>query len=183
MPAALAQVDTLDPMTVSATRAPEPLSQVPFTVQVVPGDAFTDGSSHAVDDVLRGAADFSLFRRNDSITANPTSQGVSLRGLGPSGASRSLVLLDGVPLNDPFGGWVPWSLVPIDSVARAEIVPGGGATAWGNASLAGVIQLFTTQPTAGSGDAAARWADYDTRSATITETAPLGPGVLELRGQ
>jgi outer membrane receptor protein involved in Fe transport len=182
-PAAFAQVETLDPVTVSATRAPEPLSQVPFTVEIKQGDAFSDGSSLTVDDALRGSADFSLFRRNDSMTANPTSQGVSLRGLGPSGASRSLVLLDGVPLNDPFGGWVPWSLLSTDSIARAEIVPGGGAAAWGNASLAGVIQLFYTRPPAGTGDAVVRWGDYDTRSAVFTEAVAAGPGVLELRGQ
>ncbi len=183
VPAALGQVQTLDPLSVSATRAPEPLSQVPFTVEIIQGDAFSDGSNLTVDDALRGSADFSLFRRNDSMTANPTSQGVSLRGLGPSGASRSLVLLDGVPLNDPFGGWVPWSLLQIDSVARAEIVPGGGASAWGNASLAGIIQLFSTQPPPGSGDALVRWGDFDTRSGVFTEAIALGSGVLELRGQ
>jgi outer membrane receptor protein involved in Fe transport len=182
-PAAFAQVESLDPLTVSATRAPEPRSQVPFTVEVIAGDTFSDGASLTVDDALRSSADFSLFRRNDSMTANPTSQGVSLRGLGPSGASRSLVLLDGVPLNDPFGGWVPWSLLPADSIARVEIVPGGGAAAWGNASLAGVIQLFYAQPQAGSGDAVVRWGDFDTRSAAFTEAVALGSGVLELRGQ
>jgi len=181
-PAALAQVETLDPMTVSATRAPEPASQVPFTVQVIPGEAFSSGAYLTVDDALRGAADFSLFRRNDSLTANPTSQGVSLRGLGPSGASRSLVLLDGVPLNDPFGGWVPWSLLSAGSISHAEIVPGGGATAWGNASLAGVIQLLTAQPQPASGYALARWGDFDTRSAELAQAVALGPGVLELRG-
>ena len=115
-----------------------------------------DTSSLTVDDALRGSADFSLFRRNDSMTSNPTSQGVSLRGLGPSGTSRSLVLLDGVPLNDPFGGWVPWSLVPVGSIEGAEIVPGGGASAWGNAALGGVIQLFSAVPSAGDGDLIAR---------------------------
>ena len=88
---------------------------------------------------------FSLFRRSDSLTANPTAQGVSLRGLGPSGASRSLVLLDGVPLNDPFGGWVAWTKVPRESLAGAELVRGGGATAWGNAALGGIVQLFTVR--------------------------------------
>lgn len=127
LPPAFGQVQAMDPIIVSATRAPEQQSQVPFTVEVVPPDAFADGSAPTVDDALRGLSDFSIFRRNDSMTANPTSQGVSLRGLGPSGASRSLVLLDGVPLNDPFGGWVPWSSVPLDSLAGAEVVPGGGA--------------------------------------------------------
>jgi outer membrane receptor protein involved in Fe transport len=182
LPAAVGQVDVLEPLTVSATREPEPVSDVPYTVEVVPGEAFSDTASLTVDDALRASADFSLFRRNDSMTANPTSQGVSLRGLGPSGASRSLVLLDGVPLNDPFGGWVPWSLVPVDSLASAEIVPGGGASAWGNSALAGVIQLFSVQPAAGSGDAAARISDFNTRSADVAEAVKLGPGTLELRG-
>jgi outer membrane receptor protein involved in Fe transport len=182
-PSAFAQVEALDPVTVSATRAPEPVSQVPFTVEVIPGDAFSDGAALTVDDALRSSADFSLFRRNDSMTANPTSQGVSLRGLGPSGASRSLVLLDGVPLNDPFGGWVPWSLLPLDGIDKVEIVPGGGATAWGNEALSGVIQIFTQAPSAGAGDLVGRIGDFDTRSAAFTQAAALGPGVLEVRGQ
>jgi outer membrane receptor protein involved in Fe transport len=183
LPPSFGQVAVLDPVTVSATRAPEPQSQVPFTVEVIPAGAFTDGSSLTVDDALESSADFSLFRRNDSMTANPTSQGVSLRGLGPSGASRSLVLLDGVPLNDPFGGWVPWSLVPVDSLAGAELVPGGGASAWGNSALAGVIQLFSARPLPGAGTAVVRQGDFATRSAEVAQALALGPGTLELGGE
>src|SRR5208282_786328 len=98
-------------------------------------------------------------------------------------ASRSLVLLDGVPLNDPFGGWVPWSLVPVESLARAEIVPGGGATAWGDAALAGVIQLFTVAPRAGDGYALLRVANFGTEMADLSQAVAAGPGVLELRGE
>jgi outer membrane receptor protein involved in Fe transport len=180
---AQAQVQTLDPLTVSATRAPEPLSQVPFSVEVIPAEQFSDPFSATVDDALRSSADFSLFRRNDSMTANPTAQGVSLRGLGPSGASRSLVLLDGVPLNDPFGGWIQWSLVPVGSLLRAEIVPGGGATAWGNAALAGVIQLFSLAPRAGDGSATLRLADFGTETADISQAVAAGPGTLVLAGE
>jgi outer membrane receptor protein involved in Fe transport len=183
LPAAWGQVAILDPVTVSATRAPERLSELPFTVEVIPQEAFSDPSAMTVDDVLQGTADFGLFRRNDSMTANPTTQGVSLRGLGPSGASRSLVVLDGVPLNDPFGGWVPWSLVPVGSLAGAEVVPGGGASAWGNEALAGVIQLFSRQPAAGSGSAQGWLGDFDTRRADLDQAIAVGPGVLELQGE
>ncbi len=182
-PSLLAQVQVLDPLTVSATRDPEPRSQVPFTVEEVTPDAFTDTSSLTADDVLRGSPDFSLFRRNDSLTANPTSQGVSLRGLGPSGASRTLVLLDGVPLNDPFGGWVPWSMVPVDSLARAEIVPGGGASAWGNEALAGVIQLFSREPAAGTGDVLLRAGSFGTWAADLSAAVAAGSGVLSLSAE
>src|SRR5262245_19515144 len=65
-----------------------------------------------IDDVLRQVPGFSLFRRSGGLTTNPTAQGVSLRGVGANGASRALVLLDGVPLNSPFGGWVYWNRVP-----------------------------------------------------------------------
>lgn len=100
----------------------------------------------AVDRALRADPAFSLFRRSDSLAANPTAQGVSLRGLGPSGASRSLVLLDGVPLNDPFGGWVQWAQLPTFALAGAEVRPGGGSAAWGNAALGGVIALTSAPP-------------------------------------
>jgi len=74
---------------------------------------------------------FSLFRRSGSRTANPTSQGVSLRGLGASGASRAVVLADGIPLNDPFGGWVYWDRVPRVSVAEVEVLRGSASqTLW-----------------------------------------------------
>src|ERR1700722_5579421 len=89
LPAAFGQVQVLDPLSVSATRDPEPISQVPYTVEAVTASELNDGSSLTVGPPLRAYAAFSLFRRNDSMTANPTSQGVSLRGLGPSGASRS----------------------------------------------------------------------------------------------
>ena len=92
-----------------------------------------------LDDALRSVAGFSLFRRSSSLTAHPTTQGVSLRGLGGSGASRTLVLLDGVPLNDPFGGWVPWALVPVNALDRVEIVRGAG--------VGGTIHLLSVQPT------------------------------------
>ncbi len=180
---ALGQVESLDPIVVSATRSPEPLSELPLTVDLIPEGAFSDGVSIGVDNALLASADFSLFRRNDSLTANPTSQGVSLRGMGPSGASRSLVLLDGVPINDPFGGWVAWSAIPVDSIAGAEILPNGGAAAWGDGALAGVVQMFSKQPASGAGDARAQWGSLDTRVADLAYAVQAGPGVLEFRGQ
>lgn len=137
---------SLNPVLVTAGRSEEARNTIPFTSLTVSGDTLRSSPAATLDGALRGMAGFSLFRRTDSLVANPTAQGVSLRGIGPSGASRSLVLLDGVPLNDPFGGWVTWTKVPVESLAAVEIVPGGGATAWGNAALGGVLQLLTETP-------------------------------------
>lgn len=104
-------------------------------------------ASATLDDVLRLTPGFSLFRRNSSRSANPTTQGVTLRGLSASGASRTLVLADGVPLNDPFGGWVSWTRVPVAAVERVEVVRGGSSDLYGADAAGGVIQLVTVQPT------------------------------------
>lgn len=101
----------------------------------------------AIDDVLRQAPGFSLFRRSGGLTANPTTQGVSLRGVGANGASRALVMYDGVPLNSPFGGWVYWNRVPRVSVESAEIFNGATSDLYGSGALGGVINITTrTEP-------------------------------------
>ncbi len=183
---------TLPDMVVSATRTPQPPGQVPFSLVVLSGDALRHSPTATLDGALRAVPAFSLFRRSDSLTANPTAQGVSLRGLGPSGASRSLVLLDGVPLNDPFGGWVAWSKVPRETLTAVELVRGGGATAWGNAALGGVVQLLTV-PAPGnligcqvrslSGRLNVTWGDFSTRSAEFFLTQTVGRGTLQLSGR
>ena len=99
------------------------------------------------DDVLRNVPSFSLFRRTSSLAAQPTAQGVSLRGIGPSGQSRTLVLLDGIPFNDPFGGWVYWTRVPLVSVDRVEITEDASSSLYGNIAMGGVINIFTSHPT------------------------------------
>jgi len=96
-----------------------------------------------IDDVLRQVPGFSLFRRSGGLTANPTAQGVSLRGVGANGASRAVVLLDGVPLNSPFGGWVYWNRLPRVAVQSARIYNGGTSDLYGSGALGGVINLDT----------------------------------------
>ena len=71
----------------------------------------------------------------------PTAQGVSLRGIGPSGVSRTLVLIDGMPFNDPFGGWVYWTRVPLENVDRIELVDGSSSSLYGNYAMGGVINI------------------------------------------
>ncbi|HEX8688132.1 MAG TPA: TonB-dependent receptor, partial [Pyrinomonadaceae bacterium] len=93
------------------------------------------------DDVLRQVPGFQLFRRTSGRAANPTAQGVSLRGVGASGASRAVVLYDGVPLNDPFGGWVYWARVPREGLARVEVLRGASSSLYGSGALGGVVQF------------------------------------------
>ncbi len=127
---------------VTTSRLERDLATVPANV-VVLTDRLEETAALTLDDTLRQVPGFSLFRRSSSLVSHPTTQGVSLRGVGPSGVSRTLVLVDGIPLNDAFGGWVYWSRFSRLELAKAEVVPGGASNVWGNYALGGVIQLFT----------------------------------------
>ena len=94
-----------------------------------------------LDQALESAPGVSLFRRTTSLSANPTTQGVSLRAIAGSGAGRALVTLDGAPVNDPFGGWVIWTALPSEGLDGATIVRGAGAGPYGAGALTGVIAL------------------------------------------
>ena len=120
---------------------------MPASVNIVTNEQIERSPAVVADDVLRQVPTFSLFRRTSSLAANPTAQGVSLRGIGPSGVSRTLVLLDDVPFNDPFGGWVYWTRVPMMNAERIEIIDGATSSLYGNYAMGGVINIVTNRPT------------------------------------
>ena len=133
-------------VTVTATRTGQPLASVPSSIELRDRASLQRSPAVTLDDALRQIPAFSLFRRSSSLVAHPTTQGVSLRGIGPSGVSRTLVLWDGTPLNDPFGGWVYWSQLDKNSIEMIEVVPGGGSNLYGSSPLGGVIQVFSRVP-------------------------------------
>jgi len=130
-------------ITVTAARAETRVSDNAASVAVLSSEDISTTAALTTDDALRQVPGFSLFRRSGSRTANPTSQGVSLRGVGASGASRAVVLVDGIPINDPFGGWVFWGRVPREAIDRVEVVQGGASSLYGTDALGGVINLLT----------------------------------------
>ena len=129
----------LPDIVVTAARLPPAAGDAAFSV--IRLDEQILGRSTRIDEALQTVPAVSLFRRTSSLAANPTTQGISLRAIAPSGAGRTLVTLDGVPLNDPFGGWVLWSQVAPESLSGLDIVRGAGAGPYGAGALTGVIQL------------------------------------------
>jgi outer membrane receptor protein involved in Fe transport len=181
---ALAQqpVPTLPPVVVTPSRIEERVSDTPAAVTVIPGESVRNAAPQTVDDILRQVPSFSLFRRSSSLVTHPTAQGVSLRGIGPSGASRALVLQDGMPINDPFGGWVNWGRLPLLGIEQIEVMRGGGSAVWGNGALGGVIHLLPRRPVERSATFEASYGSLDTTRFDLFATEALGPLRLSAEG-
>ena len=129
----------LPEVVVTGARLPPAASEAAFAVIRLDTDDLV--GARRLDEALASVPAVSLFRRTSSLSANPTTQGINLRAIAPSGAGRTLVTLDGVPLNDPFGGWVIWSQAPTESLSSIDIVRGSGAGPYGAGALTGVIAL------------------------------------------
>lgn len=106
----------------------------------------TASASGRLEDVLKDVAGLQQFRRLDARSANPSAQGVTLRGLGGNATSRALVLLDGVPQGDPFGGWISWPAYAPERLEQVRVTRGGGSGAAGAGALAGTIELTSAAP-------------------------------------
>lgn len=132
-------------VTVSVTKTESRLSETPASIVVLNRENLNATAAQTVDEALRQVAGFTLFRRSSSKTANPTTQGANLRGIGGSGAARTAVLFDGVSLNDAFGGWTYWTRIPPIAIEQAEILRGGASSIYGNAALSGAVNLETSR--------------------------------------
>ncbi|MGI8820361.1 MAG: TonB-dependent receptor plug domain-containing protein [Chthoniobacterales bacterium] len=168
-------------VTVRADRLPDAESGAPFSAHVVTAEELQNAPQLRLDDLLRAQVPgFSLFRRSSSRVANPTTQGVTLRNFGPSGAGRTLVLLDGIPLNDPFAGYVLWNEVPPASLQNVLVTSGGGAGLFGNAALAGTIFLISARPEESTAASEGIAGNHDTYDVSLGATLVERPVTLSL---
>jgi outer membrane receptor protein involved in Fe transport len=132
---------------VTTARTPLALDATASSVRTMSQTQLAEAPGLGLDDKLRQVAGFQLFRRTSSWVANPTTQGTSLRGLGSTAASRTLVLSDQVPLNDAFGGWIHWNEAPQLAVAGVELMRGGASDLYGSSAIGGVIDVTPVRPT------------------------------------
>ena len=137
-----AQVEPLsDPIVVTGRGLEDTPATPAYSIVELDRDALRRAASGRIEDALSGVAGFQQFRRSDSRSANPSAQGVTLRALGGNATSRALLLLDGVPMADPFFGYIPFSALAPEQLASARVTRGGGSGPFGAGALAGTIEL------------------------------------------
>lgn len=168
---------------VTATRTETRLGDTAASIITLSSEELATNPAARLDDALRQVPGFQLFRRSGSRTANPTSQGVSLRGTGASGASRALVLEDDIPLNDPFGGWVYWGRVPRAAISRVEVLRGGASHLYGSGALGGVINIITRTPSAPSLSLELSYGNQQTPNANFSAGGSKGKWAANLSAE
>ena len=141
-PGAAKAQTAVDTVVVTATRSAIKLANAPESVSIVSAAKIQETPARSLDEVLRVVPSIDLPSMT-SYELFPNSNTVSMRGLG---GNRALVLLDGVPLTDPFFGFVQWNFIPLADVDHVEVVRGGGAALWGNSAMGGVIGVQTKVP-------------------------------------
>ena len=139
------------PLSAQETEAPvivvtgEGLDETPATPaydqQVIDREQLVSVPSGRIEDALASVAGFQQFRRSDSRSANASAQGATLRALGGNATSRALVLLDGVPMSDPFFGYIPFSAIAPERLSQIRVTRGGGSGPFGAGALAGTIEM------------------------------------------
>jgi outer membrane receptor protein involved in Fe transport len=166
---------------ITARALPDPAVERAYSIVVVDRERLENSPTTQLDQLLKDVPGLQLFRRSDSRSAHPTSQGVTLRGLGGNALSRALLTLDGVPQTDPFGGWVNWPAYDPASVGEVRIVRGGGSVASGPGALAGVIELHSRRDPGASVSAEA--GSRNSLEGSVVTAVELGSGTFGLSGR
>lgn len=163
---------------ITGAALPEAKSDRVYKIERVTRREIEQAPSHELDQLLKDLPGVQLFRRSDARSGHPTSQGVTLRALGGNASSRALLVLDGVPQADPFGGWVNWPAYDAQDLAQIRVIRGGGSVANGPGALAGTIEMDSRADRGVSGEADAGSRDSLEGRARIG--ASLGGGVLSI---
>lgn len=161
-------------VTVTAYRTPMGELDSPATTRTLTRAELGTTAAITMDDELRQLPGVELFRRSSSLVANPSSQGISLRGLGSTSASRTLVTEDDVPLNDPLGGWIHWQETPELAIRDVELLRGGASDLYGSSAIGGVVNVIATHPLSKALEVRSTYGGEETYDQSALATAKRG---------
>lgn len=151
---------------------------------VIDRDRLDNSASGRIENILTEIAGFQQFRRSDSRSANPSAQGATLRALGGNASSRTLLLLDGVPMADPFFGYIPFSALVPERLSLVRVTRGGGSGAFGAGAVAGTIELASAArddlPVFAS---RAFYGSHDATELSASLSPEVGNGFVSLSGR
>jgi iron complex outermembrane receptor protein len=162
--------EKFESVTIQALRGGTTLADAPVHATVIDREALDDSAAGTLDQVLRNVQGMN-FTGVPAAQSDPTGHQTRMRGLGNA---KVLVLLDGVPVHDPFYLTTQWFKVPLAIVERIEVVRGGHSALWGNMAVGGVVNIITRDPRSDSAQVEFGVGSFDTRTGAFTGTLALG---------
>lgn len=136
----------LGDVSVTATRTERKVIDVPASIEVITEEEIKNSVAQSADELLKEVSGLDLKHSMGAVTSG-TSNKVVMRGLGGTTEGRVLLLIDGVPMNDLYGGDLEWNRIPISMIQRVEIVKGATSALYGSGAMGGVINIITKKPT------------------------------------
>lgn len=133
----------LDEVVVTGTKTTRNIKEVPGRISVISSKTIEISAAQQVDDILRYTAGINVSRSTGLYSQRPM---VTLRGLSGDEQSRTLVLINGVPINTSDEGGVNWNRINQHDVERIEVFKGPGSSLYGNNAMGGVINIITKKP-------------------------------------
>ncbi len=131
--------ETLSEVVITASRSPKKISEIGKVARVITAETLSKSQGRTLPEVLNNVAGITIGGNGN----NPGDvKSVFLRG---ASAANTLILIDGIPVNDAseITGEYNISAIPVDQVERIEILKGGNSTLYGSDAVAGVINIIT----------------------------------------
>ncbi len=153
---------------VTANRTDRRAKDIPLNTGVLTEQEVLTAPESGIGDIVRQIPSLNLHGDQSTMVAIPRDQSLNFRGVSGSNVSHGLLLVDGMPLLDPYNASASWTKVAKDWVERVEVVAGGGANSWGNLALSGVVNLITHAPKDGRFAANARGGSKSTQDLSLS---------------
>ncbi|OPZ26014.1 MAG: Vitamin B12 transporter BtuB precursor [Lentisphaerae bacterium ADurb.BinA184] len=128
-------------MVVTASRGERAAATVPANTTVITADDIAATTAFTVPDVLKHLAGVEVA----DWGGNGRKAGVDIRGFGETAAFNTLVLVDGRRINSADMSGVDWTTIPLERIARIEVVRGGNSVLYGDQAVGGVVNIITKQ--------------------------------------
>ncbi|OIP01451.1 MAG: hypothetical protein AUJ97_07035 [Bacteroidetes bacterium CG2_30_32_10] len=133
----------MNEVVISSTKTENLVKDVPQRVQLITAKQIETIPANTVDDLLAYSPMVNISRPFGVLSSKST---VTMRGLSGKEQSRTLVLVDGIPVNKSDGGTVNWNLYDVDNVERIEVIKGPGSSLYGGNAMGGVINIISKKP-------------------------------------
>ncbi|HYM93558.1 MAG TPA: TonB-dependent receptor plug domain-containing protein, partial [Chitinophagaceae bacterium] len=133
---------TLDEIIFTANKYPEKQSETGKVITVINQQQLEKSKGKTLGEILNTVAGVIIPGADNNPGTNLT---VNIRG---ASAGNALILIDGVPLNDPsvIDNYFDLNFFAVDQIERIEILKGGQSTLYGSDAVAGVINIITRKP-------------------------------------